>query len=192
MSMGVPIGVFSGYIGGRVDELIMRLMDTLMSIPSLLLALLIVAMMGPGLFNAVIAIATVYTPRIARVVRSSTLSVKQEEFIRAAEARGESRLYICFREILPNISSPVIVEGSIRVGFAILTGASLSFLGLGTQPPTPDWGYMISTAYDHLWSTIWYWLWPSVWLGATILGFNLLGDGLRDVLDPRVEESKVM
>ncbi len=127
MLVGVPLGLASGYLGGRIDEGVMRLLDMLLSIPSLLLALLIVALLGSSLLNAVLAIAVVYTPRIARVVRSSTLAVKQEEFIKAAEARGESRVYICFGEILPNILSPIIVEGSIRIGFAILIGASLSF-----------------------------------------------------------------
>lgn len=188
--VGVPIGIISGYAGGRTDEFIMRIMDSLLSFPSLLLALLIVAMLGSSLVNAIAAIAIVYTPRLARISRSSTLSIKQEEFITAARARGESRMNMWFNEILPNAIYPVIVEGSIRVGFAILIGTSLSFLGLGTQPPTADWGYMISVARTHIWSSIWFWLWPSLALGTTIVGFNLLGDGLRDILDPQVEGSE--
>lgn len=192
MVFGVPIGIISGYAGGRTDEIIMRFMDTLLSFPSLLLALLIVAMLGSSLINAIAAIAVVYTPRLARISRSSTLSIKQEEFITAARSREESHMYIWFQEILPNAIYPVIVEGSIRIGFAILIGTSLSFLGLGTQPPTADWGYMISVARKHVWTSIWYWLWPSLMLGLTITGFNLFGDGLRDILDPQVEGSEAM
>lgn len=184
--LGVPIGLFAGYSGGRVDEVIMRLMDVLMSFPSLLLALLVLTVLSSSIWNAIMAIGVVSAPKIARVVRGSTLSVKQEEFVQAARARGESDSYIMFGEILPNILPPIIVEGSIRVGFAILVGTSLSFLGLGTQPPNPDWGYMIATARDHIWNTVWFLVWPSIALGATVVGFNLLGDGLRDVLDPEV------
>ncbi|ELZ86913.1 ABC-type transport system permease protein (probable substrate dipeptides/oligopeptides) [Haloferax gibbonsii ATCC 33959] len=183
---GVPIGIVSGYLGGRFDELMMRLMDTLLSIPSLLLALLVVTVLGSGIVNTILAIGVVFTPGIARITRSSTLSVKNEEYITAAEARGESLYHIAFREILPNVSSPILVEASIRVGFGILIGTSLSFLGLGTQPPFPDWGYMISVSRSHLHSSIWFMLWPSLALGFTIMGFNLIGDALRDVMDSKV------
>jgi peptide/nickel transport system permease protein len=184
--LGVPVGLAAGYLGGRIDEVLMRAMDILMSIPSLLLALLIVSMLAANITNAVLAIGVVYAPRIARIVRGSTLSVKNEEFVAAAEARGESDFYIMFGEILPNIVSPIIVEASIRIGFAIIIGTSLSFLGLGTQPPQADWGFMIAQARSYIFNTVWFLLWPSLLLGATVLGFNLLGDGLRDVLDPRV------
>ncbi|WP_244510071.1 ABC transporter permease [Halogranum gelatinilyticum] len=183
---GVPIGIVSGYLGGRFDEVMMRLMDTLLSIPSLLLALLVVTVLGSGIVNTILAIGVVFTPGIARITRSSTLSVKNEEYITAAEARGESVYRIAFREILPNVSSPILVEASIRVGFGILIGTSLSFLGLGTQPPFPDWGYMISVSRSHLHSSIWFMLWPSLALGFTIMGFNLIGDALRDVMDSKV------
>jgi peptide/nickel transport system permease protein len=181
--LGIPIGLISGYIGGQVDEAIMRLMDALMSFPSLLLALLILTTLSSSIWNAIAAIGIVYAPRIARIVRGSTLSAKQQEYVQAAEARGESSLYIMFGEIFPNITAPIVVEASIRVGFAILVGTSLSFLGLGAQPPTPDWGYMIAEARNHLYSSFWYLLWPSVALGMTVTGFNLLGDGLRDQLN---------
>lgn len=184
--LGIPIGLGAGYAGGRIDEAIMRLMDALMSFPSLLLALLILTTLSSSIWNAILAIGIVYAPRLARVVRGSTLSVKEEEFVQAAKARGESHTYIMFGEILPNIWSPIIVEGSIRIGFAILVGTSLSFLGLGAQPPYPDWGYMIAQARNHLWSTPWFLIWPSLALGATVIGFNLFGDGLRDVIDPQV------
>lgn len=186
---GLPLGIISGYSGGRLDEFLMRLMDTVLSIPALLLALMIVAMLGSSLTNAIVAISIVYVPGIARIARSSTLSIKQEEYITAAKARGESRFYIWFKEILPNAIYPVIVEASVKIGFAILMGASLSFLGLGAQPPTPDWGYMINTSRTHIWNSIWFWFWPSLFLALTILGFNLFGDGLRDSMDPSVEGS---
>jgi len=182
---GVPIGIVSGYIGGRFDEVMMRLMDTLLSIPSLLLALLVVTVLGSGIVNTILAIGVVFTPGIARITRSSTLSVKNEEYITAAEARGESIYRMAFHEILPNVSSPILVEASIRVGFGILIGTSLSFLGLGTQPPFPDWGYMISVSRSHLHSSIWFMLWPSLALGFTIMGFNLIGDALRDTMDSK-------
>ncbi|MEA5389233.1 ABC transporter permease [Haloarculaceae archaeon H-GB2-1] len=183
LALGVPIGIVSGYSGGRFDELTMRAMDVLMSIPSLLLALLVVTGLGSGLTNTIIAIGIVFTPRLARITRSSTLSIKNQEYITAAEARGESLFRIAFYEILPNASSSILVEGSIRIGFGILIGSSLSFLGLGTQPPNPDWGYMASVARNHLRSQIWFMLGPGIALGGTILGFNLLGDALRDYLE---------
>lgn len=184
--LGVPVGILSGYIGGRTDEVVMRLMDILLSIPSLLLALIVVVALGSGMVNAILAIGIVFMPRLARITRSSTLSVKNEEYITAAEARGESSLYIAFVELLPSVTPAIIVETSIRIGFGILIGTSLSFLGLGTQPPNPDWGYMVSQARTTLGESIWFMLWPSLTLGATILGFNLFGDALRDTLDPEV------
>lgn len=183
---GVPIGIVSGYLGGRLDELMMRLMDTLLSIPSLLLVLLVVTVLGSGIVNTIPAIGVVFTPCIARITRSSTLSVKNEEYTTAAEARGESLYHIAFREILPSVSSPILVEASIRVGSGILIGTSLSSLGLGTQPPFPDWGHTISVSRSHLHSPIWFMLWPSLAPGFTIMGLNLIGDVLRDVMDSKV------
>lgn len=191
LSLGVPIGLVAGYIGGRIDELLMRFMDVLLSFPTLLLALLIVSILSSNVVNAILAIGIVYAPRIARIVRGSTLSIKNEEFVQAAEARGESHVYIMFGEILPNILSPLVVEGSIRIGFAIIVGSSLSFLGLGAQPPQPDWGYMIAQSRQYIWQTPWFLLWPSLFLGLTVLGFNLLGDGLREILDPRITGEEV-
>lgn len=183
MVLGIPIGLLTGYYGGYLDEFIMRFLDVIMSTPTLLMALLIIFTLGGNIWGAILAIGIVFAPRIARVVRSGTLSVKNQEFILAAEARGESDGYLLFMEILPNILSPIIVEGSIRIGYAILIGASLSFLGLGAQPPVPDWGFMVAEARNHIWRTPWYLLWPSIALGATVMGFNLLGDGLSDILD---------
>lgn len=189
--VGVPTGLLAGYFGGTTDEALMRFMDILLSFPALLLALLIVSMLSSSVTNAVLAIGVVYAPRIARVVRGSTLSVKNEEFVKAAEARGESDLYVMFGEILPNIVSPIVVEASIRVGFAIIIGTSLSFLGLGAQPPQADWGYMVAQARNFIYNTPWFLLWPSLTLTATVLGFNLLGDGLRDIFDPKIQGEKL-
>jgi peptide/nickel transport system permease protein len=183
LGFGIPLGLISGYKGGIIDEVIMRLLDVVLSIPSLLMALLIVTALGSSLINAILAVGIVYIPRIARVVRGETLSVKNQEFVQAAQVRGESTLYIVFKEILPNIYPPIVVEGSIRIGFAILVGASLSFLGLGAQPPNPDWGFMISQARNYIWNTPWYLLGPSVAIVLTVVGLNTLGDGLRDIMD---------
>ena len=183
--LGIPIGLITGYSGGRVDEITMRVMDALMSFPSLLLALLILTTLSSSIWNAILAVGIAYFPRIARVVRSATISVKNEEYVLAAEARGESQTQIIFGEILPNVMSPIVVEGTIRIGFAILVGSSLSFLGLGAQPPTPDWGYMVAQARVYSHQSVWFLLWPALALGITVTGFNLLGDGLRDILDPQ-------
>jgi peptide/nickel transport system permease protein len=180
--LGVPIGLGSGYVGGRADEVVMRLMDALLSFPSLLMALLIITALGASLTHALLAIGVANAPGVARIVRSATLAVKEEEFVLAARARGESPLYVVFGEILPNLLPPVVIEGTIRTGFAILTGASLSFLGLGVQPPTADWGLMIREARQYVFLSPWPLLVPGVALAVTIIGFNLFGDGLRDRL----------
>ena len=186
--LGVPIGLTAGYSKGRVDEVLMRLMDIMMSVPVLLLGVLILVVLPSNLFNIILAIGVVFVPRIARVTRSATLSVSEESYVLAAKARGESDPYILFREILPNVTAPIVVEGSIRIGYAVMVGTSLSFLGLGTGPPHPDWGFMINTARLHIYQTPWFLLWPSIALLVTIMATNLLGDGLRDVLDPHAVE----
>jgi peptide/nickel transport system permease protein len=185
--LGIPIGLVTGYFGGKTDEVLMRLMDTLISIPSLLMALLILSALGGSMFNAMLAIGIVGAPRIGRVVRSSTLSVKNEEFVLAAKARGESHIFIMFGEILPNVLSPIIIEATIGVGFAIMIGASLSYLGLGVQPPQADWGLMIRQAREYLFSSPYPMLFPGLALAGTIIGFNLLGDGLRDFIGEKTE-----
>jgi peptide/nickel transport system permease protein len=186
--VGVPIGLTAGFLKGRVDEVLMRLMDIMISIPSLILGILILVSLSSSLTNVIIAVGFVYIPRVARVTRSATLSVSEEPFVLAAKARGDSTPRILFREILPNVSAPIIVEGSIRVGYGILTGTGLSFLGLGTGPPHPDWGFMIAQARVHIYQSPWMLLWPGLTLVATIVAMNMLGDGLRDVLDPRTFE----
>lgn len=185
LTLGVPIGLFAGFAKGRSDEILMRIMDIIMSVPTLLLGLLILVVLPSSIINVILAIGVVYAPRIARVTRSATLSVSEEEYVMAARARGESNPYILFREILPNVTGPIVVEGSVRVGYAIMIGTALSFLGLGTGPPHPDWGFMIATAREHIYQTPWFLIWPSLALLITVMSTNLIGDGLRDVLDPR-------
>jgi peptide/nickel transport system permease protein len=185
LALGVPIGLTAGYAQGKVDEVIMRVMDLMMSIPTLLLGLLILTALSSNVWNAIFAVGVVYAPRIARVVRSATLEESNSEYVQSAKSQGESTPYILFGEILPNITAPILVEGSIRVGFAILIGSSLSFLGLGAQPPNPDWGYMINTARGHLFQSPWFLLWPSIALTLTVFSVNMLGDGLRDVFDTK-------
>lgn len=182
LGLGVPIGVGSGYAGGRADDVVMRVMDALLSFPSLLMALLIITALGASLTHALLAIGVANAPGIARIVRSATLGVKSEEFVLAARARGESPLYVMFGEIFPNVLPPIVIEATIRTGFAILTGASLSFLGLGVQPPTADWGLMIREARQYVFLSPWPLLVPGLALAVTIIGFNLFGDGLRDRL----------
>ena len=189
-AIGVPLGLLSGYSSGRVDEAIMRLMDILMSFPPILLGLLILTVTPPSLSKAMIAVGIVYVPAIVRLARSVTLEIAQEEFIQAARARDDSTAYILFREILPNAWPPLIVEAGLRVTFAILLGAAFSFLGMGAQPPSSDWGLMISDARPYLESAPWIVLAPGIAMSLTVIGINLFGDGLRQALDPRLHSSK--
>ncbi|MEJ5357078.1 MAG: ABC transporter permease [Desulfobacterales bacterium] len=183
---GVALGLAAGFFRGRIDEWLMRLMDLLMSFPPVILGLLILAVTPPSLWKTVLAVGIVYIPAIVRVTRSVTLELAQEEFILAARARGESAGYILFREILPNAWPPIIVEASLRVTFAILLGAALSFLGMGAQPPSSDWGLMISEARSYLDQAWWMAVFPGLVMCLTVVGINLLGDGLREWLDPRL------
>ena len=183
--IGVAIGLTSGYLGGRADDLIMRLVDAMMAIPSLLFALLIVAALGASGVNALIAIGIAFAPGMARVTRGVTLSVRARDYVSAATARGERPLYIMFREILPNVIGPVIVESTIRVAFAIMLLATMSFLGVGAQPPASEWGLMISEAREFMFRNPWLAIWPGLGLALVAMGFNLFGDGLRDVLNPK-------
>lgn len=187
MLAGTPIGIIGGYYKGLIDEGLMRTMDAFMSFPPVLLALVIMASIGPALSNAVLAIALVYTPYFARVARSAAISVSNEPFVEAAQARGENDPYIIFREILPNCLAPVLVQASINIAFAMLVEASLSFLGLGAQPPTPSWGLMINGARGYMQQAPWMILFPGLGIAFAVIGFNMLGDGLRDVLDPKVD-----
>lgn len=185
LSIGVPVGLTAGYYRGKVDEVLMRLMDIMLSFPTLIMALLVLTMISSNRWNTIIVVGLVYSPSISRVVRARTLSVRNQDFVLAAKARGESSAYIIGREILPNITSPIIVEASIRLGYAILITSALSFLGFGAQPPIPDWGYMISQARNYIDTSPWFLLWPCLFISTTVVGLNLLGDGLRDIVGVR-------
>ncbi|WOA52824.1 ABC transporter permease [Dickeya solani] len=185
MVIGSVIGTASAYLGGRMDEGIMRTMDAVMSIPSLLFALLIVSTLGQSSLNAVLAITIAFVPGMVRIARSVALAARQQDYVNAAIARGESPGYIILREMLPNIGAPIIVESTIRVSFAIMLFATLSFLGLGAQPPQPEWGLMVSEARAYFFNAPWMMLIPGLAIAIVAIGFNLLGDGLRDVLNPR-------
>jgi peptide/nickel transport system permease protein len=183
--IGVPLGLIAGYARGRVDELVMRCLDVLISFPPIMLVLLLLSVTPPALWKTSAAIGLLFVPAIARIVRSVTLGLVAEEFIVAARARGESTWYILFRELLPNAWPAIMVEASLRVTFAILVGAVLSFLGFGVQPPDADWGLMISQARDFLGQAPWIAVVPGVAMCITVVAVNLLGDGLREYLDPR-------
>jgi peptide/nickel transport system permease protein len=185
---GCILGISSGYVGGKLDNLTMRLMDVLFAFPAILLALGIVAALGAGPLNVVLAIALVYTPIFARVARGPVLATKEMEYVLAAHSVGAPSGRIVARHILPNISAPIIVQVSLALSWAILTEASLSFLGLGTQPPQPSWGNMLSESRRLMELAPWTAIFPGLAIMLTVLGFNLLGDALRDVLDPRLKE----
>jgi peptide/nickel transport system permease protein len=190
LAIGVPIGLYAGYRRGRADEIVMRSMDVLMSFPPILLGLLVLAVTTPSLWKTVLAVGVVYTPSIVRLTRSVTLELAQEEFVLAARARGDGSAYILLHEILPNAWPPIAVEGSLRITFAILLGAALSFLGMGAQPPSSDWGLMISEARAFVDAAPWIALAPGIAMCVTVIGVNLLGDGLREFLDPRMRGGK--
>jgi peptide/nickel transport system permease protein len=185
---GTLLGAISGYLGGWVDNVIMRLMDVLLAFPSLLLAIAIVTVLGRGLQNALLAIAIVSTPVYARVVRASVLSVKEQEFVSASRALGGSHIHILFRRILPNALSALIVQGTLGIATAILDAAALSFLGLGAQPPTPEWGTMLGSERNQVFTAPHLVFFPGLAIMITVLAFNLLGDGLRDAIDPRLKQ----
>ncbi len=183
--IGVPLGLVAGFVGGWLGELIMRITDIFLAVPGLILAIAIVASLGPGITNAMIALSLVWWPGYVRLVQGKALSVKTEAFIEAARCVGSSRWRIAFGEILPNCASPILVKASMDMGLAILSAAGLGFIGVGAQPPTPEWGAMISAGRNYLPDRWWYATFPGGAIFLTVLGWNLLGDGLRDVLDPR-------
>lgn len=183
--LGLPIGLISGYYRGPVDNVLMRLVDTLLAFPALLLALTISAMLGPNLQNTIIAIGVAFTPFLARIVRGEALRVVQMPYVEAARASGTTDPKMIVRHILPNIMPQIIVQATISLAFAILAEAGLSFLGLGTQPPNSSWGLMIQTSRDYLDIAPWTALVPGAAVALTVLGLNMFGDVLRDVLDPR-------
>ncbi len=183
--IGVPLGIVAGYLGGALGELIMRVTDVFLSVPALILALAVVGALGPGIVNAMLALALVWWPGYVRLVQGKTLALKQETYVEAARAVGTGRLRIVFVHILPNCVSPIVVKASMDMGMAILAAASLGFIGLGAQPPYPEWGAMISHGRNYLPTWWWYSAFPGLAIYLTVLGFNLLGDGLRDLLDPK-------
>jgi len=184
--IGTVLGALAGYFGGWVDTVIMRVMDVLLAFPSLLLAIAIVTVLGPGLINALVAIGIVSIPAYARVVRSSVISVREMDFVSATRALGGNSYEILFKRILPNALTPLIVQGTLGIATAILDAAALSFLGLGAQPPTPEWGSMLGAERNQVFTAPHLVFYPGLAIMLTVLSFNLLGDGLRDALDPRL------
>ena len=184
--IGTVLGALGGYFGGWIDNLIMRVMDVLLAFPSLLLAIAIVTVLGPGLQNALLAIGIVSIPAYARVVRASVLSVREMDYVSATRALGGNTIQILFRRILPNALTPLIVQGTLGIATAILDAAALSFLGLGAQPPTPEWGSMLGAERNQVFTAPHLVFYPGFAIMLTVLSFNLLGDGLRDALDPRL------
>jgi peptide/nickel transport system permease protein len=187
--VGVPLGAVAGFFGGRIDDLIMRTTDIFLGFPPLLLAIAIAAFLGPNLRNAMIAIAAAWWPWYTRIVRGQAVSIKERQFVKAAKAIGTPSRKIILKHILPNCVAPVIVQSSMDIGGVILTIASLSFLGLGAQSPTPEWGLMISTSRIYFPNAWWYSIFPGLAIFLTVLVFNLLGDGLREILDPKTRKN---
>jgi peptide/nickel transport system permease protein len=187
VALGTPVGLLSGYYGGRVDGFVMRVVDVLLAFPGILLALAIVSVLSPGLNNVMIAVGLAAVPNYARLVRASVLSAREQLYVEAARALGSRDLWIVARYILPNVVAPLIVTATLGLGTAILSAAALSFLGLGSQPPQPEWGRMLSEGRDYLREAWWISTVPGVGIMLTVLAMNLLGDGLRDVLDPRLK-----
>ena len=183
--LGVPIGLLAGFVGGFVDGLISRITDAFLACPFLILAIAMAAFLGPSLTNAMIAIGVSATPIFVRLTRGQVLSVKVEDYIEAARALGNPPLRIALRHVLPNITAPLVVQSTLAIASAVIAEASLSFLGLGQQPPAPSWGSMLNTAKNFVDNAPWMSIWPGLAIFMLVLSFNLLGDGLRDALDPR-------
>ena len=182
--VGATLGAIAGYAGGTVDNIIMRIMDIMLAFPSILLALVIVVAIGPGLFNAMVAIGIVSIPTFARITRAAVIKENENVYVMAARSLGANNNRVLWRHIVPNSLSPLIVAASLGIGVAILDAAGLGFLGLGAQPPTPEWGLMLSRNKNHIFNSPWMVIFPGVSIMFLVLGFNLLGDGLRDALDP--------
>ncbi len=186
--VGVSVGLAAGYYGGWIDMLVMRVMDLMLSFPYILLALVIMSILGPGIYNAMIAIGIVYVPQYARIVRSSVLSVKKKEYVLAARALGANDFRIILKHVFLNSMAPIIIQTTLSIGRAIINAAGLSFLGLGAQPPTPEWGAMLSNGQNFLRNAPWIATFPGIAVALLVLGFNLVGDGFRDAFDPRLHK----
>lgn len=188
--VGTMLGALAGYLGGWVDLIIMRIMDVMLAFPSLLLAIAIVSVMGFGLINSLIAIGIVSIPAYARLMRASVLSIKEAEYVEASQALGASSWHIMMRRILPNSLTPLVIQGTLGIATAILEAAALSFLGFGAQKPTPEWGVMVGEERNQLLTAPHLLFFPGMMITLTVLSFNLIGDGLRDALDPRLAQSE--
>jgi peptide/nickel transport system permease protein len=185
LALGIPIGLVSGYLGGFVDGLLMRITDAMLAVPFLILAIALAAFLGPNLTNAMVAIGISAMPAFIRLTRAQVLATKVEDYVEAARAVGNPHWRLVLRHILPNILAPIMVQATLAIAAAIIAEASLSFLGLGQQPPAPSWGSMLNTAKNFLSQAPWMAWWPGLAIFVVVLSFNLLGDGLRDALDPR-------
>lgn len=190
LGIGVPLGALAGFYGGAVDYVIQGLVDITWAFPTVLAALAIVFTLGPGLHSVMVAVGVVYWALYARIIRGQFIALREEEYIQAARAVGASNLRIVWRHLLPNSLAPLLVQLSLGMGQVILVAASLSFLGLGAQPPTPSWGYMLSEGRAYLLTAPWLMIFPGLAIAFVVLGFNLMGDGLRDALDPRLSHVK--
>ena len=188
LALGITLGITAGYFGGWVDKVIMRIIDIMLAFPYILLTIVIVAILGPSLFNAMVAIGISQMPRYARVIRASVMAEREQDYVLAERSLGTGNLELMFGTILPNALAPTIVQATLGVGEAILSSAGLSFLGLGAQPPTPEWGLMIASSKQFITSAWWIVTLPGLAILLAVLGFNLLGDGLRDILDPRLRD----
>jgi peptide/nickel transport system permease protein len=184
--IGTLLGLVAGYLGGWVDELVMRTSDVFLAFPALILAMAIAAALGPSLENAIVAMVAIWWPRYARVIRGQVLAIREIDYVAAARAAGASSPRIMLRHILPNCISPVVVQATLDLGEVVLTAATLSFIGFGAQPPTPEWGAMVSVGRNYLRDHWWYTTFPGLAILITVMGFNLLGDAVRDILDPRL------
>ncbi len=189
MGIGVILGLVAGYVGGLCDIIIMRIMDLILAFPSLLLALVMVAILGPGLFNAMMAIALVLQPHFVRLARASVLAEKGKDYVTATRIAGAGHWRLMFKTILPNCTAPFIVQGTLSFSSAILDAAALGFLGMGAQPPIPEWGSMLAEAREFILSAWWVVTFPGLMILITVLAINLFGDGLRDALDPKLKRS---
>ncbi len=185
---GLLMGASAGYFGGMVDIIIMRIVDMMLSIPAILLAIVIVSILGPDLFNAMIAIGIVGIPTFARIVRASILAEKEKEYVIASKINGSNSFRLITKVVLPNCTTPIIVQATMGFASAVLEAAGLSFLGLGAQPPTPEWGAMLSDSLQFITTASWMIVYPGMAIFLTVMGFNLIGDGLMDVLDPKMKD----
>ncbi len=188
LSFGLIMGIVAAYFGGKTDLFIMRIVDIMLSIPAILLAIVIVSILGPSLFSAMTAIGIVGIPTYARIVRASVLAEREKEYVIASRINGSSNIRLMFAVILPNCASPIIVQATMGFASAVLEAAGLSFLGLGAQPPTPEWGAMLSDSLEFITTASWMIFYPGVAIFLTVLSFNLMGDGLMDVLDPKLKD----